>query len=172
MKKRLVGLTAVGSAALVLIGLSVTGLPGAAAEGNQTLHFQEQATNVTYVPVQTLINSHQSGNQGDYVVFEDPLVNDKQQVVGYNEGECFTTNPTTGTSECPGVTFVFTGVHGFPKGTIQGAGIFIGPPDGSQGPANADPFLYGTGAFTGAQGTLTGRQLSFTLDDWTLSYSR
>ena len=76
------------------------------------------------------------------------------------------------TSECPGVTFVFTGVHGFPKGTIQGAGIFIGPPDGSQGPANADPFLYGTGAFTGAQGTLTGRQLSFTLDDWTLSYSR
>jgi len=172
MKKRLIGLAVGGSAVAVLVGVVGIGLPGASAQDTQTLHFQEQATNVTYVPVGTLINSKQAANQGDYVVFEDPLVNDKKQVIGYNEGECFTTNPTNGTSECPGVTFVFTGAHGFPKGSIQGAGIFIGPPDGSQGKDNADPFLYGTGAFAGAQGTLTGRQLSFTLDDWALSFTR
>jgi hypothetical protein len=171
MKKRLLGLSVVGSAALVLVGVFGVGLPGASAQNNETLSFQEQAVNVTYVPVQSLSGAGSTAPPGDYVVFEDPLVNAKGQTVGYNEGECFVTDAAKGILECPGVTFVFTGDHGFPKGSIQGAGIFIAPASGP-GPKNPDPFLYGTGAFAGAEGTLTGSQVSSTLDDWTLSFTR
>ena len=171
MKKRLIGLTVVGSAASVVVGLLVVGLPGASAQDNQTLSFQEQATNVTYVPVQSLSGAGPSAPPGDYVVFEDPLVNTKGQAIGYNEGACFVTDAAKGILECPGVTFVFTGDHGFPKGSIQAAGIFIAPPSGP-GPKNPDPFLYGTGAFAGAQGVLTGSQVSSTLDNWSLTFTR
>jgi len=171
MNKRLVGLAAVGSAALVVIGLVVIGPLGASAQDGQTLSFQEQNTNVTYVPVQSLSGAGPTAPPGDYVVFEDPLVNAKGQSIGYNEGECFVTDVAKGILECPGVTFVFTGDHGFPKGTIQGAGIFVAPASGT-GPANPDPFLYGTGAFAGAQGTLTGTQLSTAVNAWTLSLGR
>ena len=51
-------------------------------------------------------------------------------------------------------------------------GIFIAPTTGS-GPVNTSPIIYGTGAYSGVEGTDSGQSINNGADAlWTITYTR
>jgi hypothetical protein len=67
------------TAAIVAAGVLIAGTWTATAHTVPSKHvtvirFRELATGITYVPVQKLLGTTESSNNGDYEAFQDPLV--------------------------------------------------------------------------------------------------
>ena len=155
---------AFGVAALLAGGVIAACTSAGAEAGGETIHVHELVSKLTYVPVQTLTASKSAVNQGDLIAFDDPVVNAAtSKTVGYNEGACFLTDVAASLYECPAVTFVFTGTGGYRAGTIVATGYVDSPASGS-GKVTMSPLIGGTGAYSGAKGTLEFQQLTPTLD--------
>jgi hypothetical protein len=127
------------------------------------LRFKELYTNVTYVPVQTLLGSKSSTNNGDQISFSDKVVNPgTQKSMGTISGSCVVINAKTNASYCSGVTVT---LHGM--GSVSSDGIVPGT-----GPAGPYGIFGGTGRFRGAVGTLRSIVNTSTSTLWELRYSK
>jgi len=169
-KHMTIGTGKLGSAIAVLaVGLAIAVgvfhprvLRGQAA-GSKTIHVQEHAINVTYVPVQKLLGSTSSANQGDYVSWDDPLFDPGTGAqVGHVMGLCTVVDPTAQVYACPGVTFILTG-----RGEIAVQGDFD-----ATGKPTVTSVLGGTGEFLGITGSVRGQALSPTLNDFVFTLTR
>jgi hypothetical protein len=150
----------VGVGALALTaGIIVSMSGGASASGPATIHVQELAKNVTYVPVGQLTGSKAQSNQGDYVVFHDPLVKPgTTTTVGHVDGACWLTAPKTGLFYCS-VNFSLSG-----KGQVASTGKF----DSSGQMTTTASITGGTGSYASATGTVAVKALSQTKNDFTI----
>jgi hypothetical protein len=147
----------VGAIALASAGL-ITSSEWAAAAGPTTLHVQELARHVTYVPVGQLTGSKKQSNQGDYIVFHDPLVTPgTAKRVGWVNGLCLLAAPKDGRFFCS-VNFAITG-----KGQIAATGMFD-----SSGSTTTASVTGGVGAYRSATGTVTLKPLSQTKNDFVI----
>jgi len=143
---------------LAVAGLVATGVtcPQAAWAAGRTIHVLEQATNLTYVPVQSLLGSTSATNAGDYIAFDDPLVDPATTArVGHVSGQCTLVDVKAGVFTC------FVNVFLTGRGEIASQGGYNAT--GTTGPA---PISAGTDQFLGAVGTITIKVLSATSNDW------
>jgi hypothetical protein len=164
MKKRLLGPVAVVTAVLVVTGMVLTGVALArtsrpASSIILTIRLHEVATNFTYVPIKPLIGSKKQYNQGDYWAGDDALKNMSGVTVGRDEYVCFYTNINKWEEICPDYVSTFTGAGGVAAGTIYDGSLFFSPPSGP-GQTTVVPILRGTGAYAGAQGSYTFKQIT------------
>src|SRR4051812_18804899 len=98
---RMTRLMAAAGAVSVAAGAWAAASRGASAATSTTLHVQEIANNITYVPVGSLTGSTAQSGQGDYVAFNDPLVKPRTTTrVGHVEGVCWLTRPKAGVFYC------------------------------------------------------------------------
>jgi hypothetical protein len=151
------------SAALVAVGVMLVGTLSVTAShippSKQTvIRFRELNTGETYVPVQKLVGTNTAANNGDYLIFQDPLVDPSSaKRLGTVYGVCLTTDVQKSVFYCPGVTFVFD-----KEGTLTSAGA-IGVP----GRAETFGIFGGTGKFSASRGTLRA-SFGQASNDWTL----
>lgn len=160
MNKRTVSV-GVGAGALALAaGMTAMSSGGATAATPTTVHVQELAKNVTYVPVGQLTGSKAQSSQGDYVVFHDPLVKPGTSTkVGHVDGACWMTDSTTGLFYCS-VNFTLSG-----KGQVASTGTF----DSTGKNVTTASITGGTGAYQSATGTVAVKALSQTKNDFKIS---
>jgi hypothetical protein len=148
-------------AVLAVAGLAATAvsLPQAAAAGiGRTIHVLEQVTNATYVPVQSLLGSKSASNAGDYIAFDDPLVDPVTTArVGHVSGQCTLVDVKAGIFTC------FVNVFLTGRGQIASQGGYNA--NGTTGPA---AITGGTQEFLGADGMITIKVLSATSNDWVI----
>ena len=155
MDRRIVSICA-GACAVATAGAALVATSEGAIAAGRTLHVQELAQHVTYVPTGQLTGSKAQANQGDYLAFHDPLVKPgSTKRVGHVEGVCWLTAPKSGLYYCS-VNFAIAG-----QGQIAGTGMF----DASGKTTNA-AITGGTGAYRSATGTVTLKALSQTKNDF------
>lgn len=149
-------------AAGVGLGLSAIAAPAvlvtsaAATTSSTTLHVQEIAEHVTYVPTGQLTGSKAQANRGDYLTFHDPLVKPgTTHNVGQVDGVCWLTAPKSGLYYCS-VNFSIAG-----KGQIAGTGMFD-----SSGKTTTATITGGTGAYRSATGVVALKAISQTKNDF------
>jgi hypothetical protein len=157
MNRRMVSI-GVGAGALALtVGITAVASGGASAAGPTTIHVQELAKHVTYVPVGQLTGSKAQSNRGDYVAFHDPLVKPgTKTTVGRVDGVCWLTAPNTGLFYCT-VNFTLRG-----KGQVAATGMF----DSSGETTTTAGITGGTGTYRSATGTVAVKALSQTKNDF------
>lgn len=148
----------IGAGAVALAaGVTAMSSGGAIAAAPTTIHVQELAKNVTYVPVGQLTGSKAQSNQGDYVAFHDPLVKPGTTTkVGRVDGVCWLTAPKTGLFSCS-VNFTLSG-----KGQIAATGMF----DSSGQSTTTASITGGTANYSSAKGTVAVKALSQTKNDF------
>lgn len=160
MKRRIV-IISVGATTLALAVSALAALT-ASATGPATVHVQELAKHVTYVPVGTLTGSKAQSSQGDYVVFHDPLVKPGTTTsIGHVDGACWLTAPSSGLFYCA-VNFALSG-----KGQIAATGLF----DSSGKTTTTASVTGGFGAYSSATGTVAVKALSQTKNDFVINLS-
>ena len=150
-------LTVAITVAALVSAVALTSVVGAEARTTRTIHLIANLTNQTFVSVGTLTGctTIETGCQGDYLVFNDPLVDpttDKR--VGTLMAECFLVDATTGTFHCPGPTITLIG-----RGQIDSDLKYDGSPAMN---ATTGPITGGTGEFFGALGTVRVKTLDGT----------
>ena len=131
-----------------------------AASGTTTIHVRELNQHVTYVPIGQLTGSKAQQNQGDYLAFDDPLVNptNYKHKWGNIEGTCTLVYVSSQNYYCS-VNFIF------PHGTLSADGTALGT-----GKVTVVPINGGTGAYQGAHGTARV-QLGNTTNDFVLTFT-
>ena len=145
---------------VVLLGLTAAAVAYASGSSSRTarttqFHLREHSTGASYVHPFTTKGS----SRGDYVAFYDPLADAASKApMGHVQGVCTLVNLVQVIFSCNVVTFQL------PGGTLYSGGLFSG-----KGQPITDPIFGGTGRYTGATGTITGRALSQTSDDWVIS---
>lgn len=154
---------AIGAGALGLTaGVAGVMSGGASAAAPTSLHVQELAKNVTYVPVGQLTGSSAQSNRGDYVTFTDPLVTPgTTSQVGRVDGNCWLTAPNRGLFYCS-VNFTIFG-----HGQIAGTGLFD-----SSGKATTAEITGGTGGYRSARGVVVLKALSQTKNDFRFTFDQ
>ena len=145
---------------VVVLGLAAAAVAYAAGSGSRAarttqFHLREQSTGASYVhPFAT-----KGTSRGDYVAFYDPLTDAASKApMGHVQGVCTLVNLAQVLFSCDVVTFQL------PGGTLYSGGLFSG-----KGLPMTDPIFGGTGRYAGARGTMTGRALSQTSDDWVIT---
>jgi hypothetical protein len=132
------------------------------AHDRTTIHVIEDSINVSYVPVGALESptcSNPAGCQGDYVVWDDPLYDATTHAqVGMIRGECYVIDTAGVLLHCPGVTLSLTG-----RGDIMDTGLFD-----VTGKTEIGAITGGTGRFSGATGTVAGRAIDATHNDFVI----
>jgi hypothetical protein len=155
------------AATVAIVGTTVAlSQAGAGATPMRDLHVQEHIANAMYVPVQALLGSKQSSNQGDYETFDDPLfgVGAAAKQVGHIMGTCWLEDVTAGSAN----DTYFCTVDLF-LGDSQLSGV--GPFDVNGTPTTA-PITGGTGSFADARGQITVRGISQTVNDFVIDIDR
>lgn len=149
------------SAVVASSGVVVAAMGGAAAAPpQQTIHVVELDTHDTYVPVGRLTGSKAQSTQGDFITFDDPLVNPGSTThIGRIRGTCWLTTPKTGLFFCS-VESTFNG-----KGEIEFTGLY----DSTGKTSTITSVTGGTGAYQNATGTAKVKALSQTKNDFVIT---
>lgn len=152
---------AVASAAVAAAAAAVAASGGAvAAPPAQPIHVVELDTHDTYVPVGHLTGSKAKSTQGDYITFDDPLVNPGTTThVGRVRGTCWLTTPKTGLFWCS-VEFTLNG-----KGEIDSTGLY----DSSGKTTTTASISGGSDTYKDASGTIAVKALSQTKNDFVIT---
>ena len=162
MNRRIVIISVCATTMAVAVGGLAVLSDVAGAAGPATVHVQELAKHVTYVPVGTLTGSKAQSSQGDYVVFHDPLVKPgTTSSVGRVDGVCWLTAPNSGLFYCT-VNFALNG-----KGQIAATGPF----DSTGKTTTTASITGGTGTYSSAKGTVAVKALSQTKNDFVINVS-
>lgn len=164
MKKRLIGTVARAAVLTTAGGLVMTGAAqGASLRGDPpmvlTIRLHEIATNFTNVPSGALMGSKNKYGRGDYSTGDDKLENMAGLVVGRDEYVCTYANISESEEICPGHVSILTGAGGLPAGTLS-VGTLLYSPLSGPGPTSVVPVLGGTGAYAGAKGTYSSKQIT------------
>jgi hypothetical protein len=141
-----------------VLGVSLSvGADPLAAHG-PPIHVQEQVTNATYVSIQKLLGSTSGTNQGDYVTFDDPLVQPSSgHPAGTVMGTCWAENVAATLFFCS-VDFILN----------NGQITVVGPFDATGNTTTSAAITGGTGAYASAKGQATVTAVSSTVNDFVL----